>query len=75
MSAPFRDMRLAGAYEVRLIEPDDFDFWRERARALVQADVPADRVEWAEPGHTGGLSCRGASFRPGTTPPHSWVRM
>jgi len=55
MSAPFRDMRLAGAYEVRLIEPDDFDFWRERARALVQADVPADRVEWAEPGHTGGL--------------------
>jgi probable DNA metabolism protein len=55
MSAPFRDMRLAGAYEVRLIEPDDFDFWRERARALVQADVPPDRVEWAEPGHTGGL--------------------
>jgi probable DNA metabolism protein len=55
MSAPFRDMRLAGAYEVRLIEPDDFDFWRERARALVQADVPPDRVEWVEPGHTGGL--------------------
>jgi probable DNA metabolism protein len=55
MSAPFRDMRLAGAYEVRLIEPDDFDFWRERARALVQADVPPDRVEWVEPGSTGGL--------------------
>ncbi len=55
MSAPFRDMRLTGAFEVRLIEPDDFDFWRERARALVQADVPPDRVEWVEPGHTGGL--------------------
>ena len=55
MSAPFRDMRLAGAYGVRLIEHDDFDFWRERARALAQADVPPDRVEWVEPGHAGGL--------------------
>ena len=55
MSAPFRDMRLAGAYGVRLIDHDDFDFWRERARALAQADVPPDRVEWVEPGHAGGL--------------------
>jgi probable DNA metabolism protein len=55
MSAPFRDMRLADAYGVRLIEHDDFDFWRERARALAQADVPPDRVEWVEPGHAGGL--------------------
>ncbi|WP_324260711.1 UdgX family uracil-DNA binding protein [Altererythrobacter sp. H2] len=42
-------------YAVHLPEPDDFDLWRERARALVQADVPPDRVMWAEPGGVGDL--------------------
>ncbi len=55
MSAPFRDMRLPGAYCVTLLEPDDFEFWRDQARALVQADVPPDRVAWAEPGAGGDL--------------------
>jgi DNA polymerase len=50
MTAPFRDMRLTGAYLVTLPEADDFEFWRERARALVQCDIPPDRVLWAEPG-------------------------
>ncbi len=55
MTAPFRDMRLAGAYCVTLPEPDDFEFWRERARVLVQADVPPDRVSWVAPDGTRDL--------------------
>ncbi|WP_241657343.1 UdgX family uracil-DNA binding protein [Aurantiacibacter suaedae] len=35
--------------------PDDFAFWRERARALVQCDIPPDRVSWIEPGGTKSL--------------------
>ena len=33
-------------YAVHLPEPDDFDGWRERARALIQCNVPPDRVAW-----------------------------
>ena len=55
MSAPFRDMRLPGAFCVTLPQADDFDFWRDQARALVQSDVPPDRVAWAEPGGSGDL--------------------
>ncbi len=42
-------------YAVHLPQPDDFAFWRERARAFVQCDVPPDRVSWVEPGMTGDL--------------------
>ena len=42
-------------YGVHLPEPDDFDLWRERARALVEGDVPPDRVVWSEPGGAGDL--------------------
>ncbi|WP_298466152.1 UdgX family uracil-DNA binding protein [uncultured Erythrobacter sp.] len=42
-------------YVVHLPEPDDFAFWRERARQLIQCDVPPDRVNWVEPGGTGDL--------------------
>ncbi len=42
-------------YLVQLAEPDDFEAWRERARALVQTDVPPDRVAWVEPGGSGDL--------------------
>ena len=40
---------------VHLPRPDDFAFWRERARQLIQCDVPPDRVSWVEPGGTGDL--------------------
>jgi DNA polymerase len=50
MSAPFRDSRLPGAFVVTIPEPADFEFWRDRARALVQCDVPPDRVAFVEPG-------------------------
>lgn len=42
-------------YAVHLPAPDDFAFWRERARALVQCDVPPDRISWIEPGTSGDL--------------------
>ncbi|MGN6498690.1 MAG: UdgX family uracil-DNA binding protein [Tsuneonella sp.] len=59
MSAPFRDMRLPGAFGITLLEPDDFEFWRDQARALVQCDVPPDRVAWIEPGGAGDLFAGG----------------
>ena len=46
-------------YTVHLPEPDDFDFWRERARGLVQCDIPPDRVAWVEPGGSGDLFASG----------------
>jgi len=42
-------------YAVHLPAPDDFAFWRDRARGLIQCDVPPDRVSWIEPGGTGDL--------------------
>ena len=50
-------------YVVNLPEPDDFDVWRERARALVQAEVSPERVAWVEPGGDGDL------FGTGDSPP------
>ena len=45
-------------YVVTLPASDDFAFWRERARALIQCDVPPDRIAWVEPGATGDLFAR-----------------
>ncbi|MFN3988659.1 MAG: UdgX family uracil-DNA binding protein [Erythrobacter sp.] len=42
-------------YAVHLPAPDDFAFWRDRARALIQCDIPSDRVSWVEPGMMGDL--------------------
>jgi probable DNA metabolism protein len=50
-----QDIAPRSFYAVHVPAPDDFDFWRERARALVQCDVPPDRVVWIEPGATGDL--------------------
>ena len=46
---------LGAHYVVHLPRPDDFAFWRERARQLIQCDVPPDRVSWVQPGETGDL--------------------
>lgn len=40
---------------INLAAHDDFDFWRDCARALIQSDVPPDRVAWMEPGGSGNL--------------------
>lgn len=42
-------------YTVQLPRSDDFAFWRERARALIQCDIPPDKVAWVEPGGSGDL--------------------
>ena len=52
-------VRLGAYYVVSMPEPDDFAFWRERARQLVQCDVPPDRVAWTEPGGSGDLFAHG----------------
>ncbi|MFK4002483.1 UdgX family uracil-DNA binding protein [Qipengyuania sp. NPDC077563] len=57
-------VKLGIYYVVHLPEPDDFDFWRERARALVQCDVPPDRVAWVEPGGSGDLFAHGECRAP-----------
>jgi DNA polymerase len=46
---------LGAHYAVHLPAPDDFAFWRDRARGLIQCDVPPDRVSWIEQGGTGDL--------------------
>ncbi len=50
-----QNVSLGAHYVVHLPVPDDFAFWRERARGLIQCDVPPDRVSWVEPGGTGDL--------------------
>ena len=50
-----QNIRLGAYFAVNLPRPDDFAFWRERARQLVQCDVPPDRVAWIEPGGAGSL--------------------
>jgi DNA polymerase len=50
-----QNVAVALHYAVHLPAPDDFAVWRERARGLVQCDVPPDRVAWVEPGVTGDL--------------------
>ena len=57
--APANNKPLGMHYVVTLPEPDDFAFWRERARTLVQCDVPPDRVAWVEPGGSGDLFAHG----------------
>ncbi len=52
---------LGSHYAIHLPAPDDFAFWRERARGLIQCDVPPDRVSWIEPGGTGDLFADGPS--------------
>ena len=49
MSA-LRNPNPGARYHVELPEPDDFDFWRETARVLVQCGIAPDRVSWSEPG-------------------------
>jgi DNA polymerase len=50
-----QNVALGSHYVVHLPQPDDFAFWRERARGVIQCDVPPDRISWVEPGGTGDL--------------------
>ncbi len=57
-------VKLGAYYVVTLPEPDDFDFWRERARMLMQADVPPDRIAWVAPGGNADLFAHGERRMP-----------
>ena len=59
-----QNVKLGTYYVVELPEPDDFEFWRERARALIQCDVPPDRIAWIEPGGSGDLFAHGERRAP-----------
>lgn len=67
-------VKLGAYYVVSMPEPDDFDFWRERARNLVQCDVPPDRVAWVEPGGSGDLFSHGERRMPVPEPGARAVR-
>ncbi|MBY8335962.1 UdgX family uracil-DNA binding protein [Alteriqipengyuania sp. NZ-12B] len=51
-------------YTVQLPRSDDFAFWRERARALIQCDIPPDKVAWIEPSGNGDLFSNGGMRLP-----------
>ena len=58
----------AGSFHVvHLPAADDFDFWRDCARALIQAQVPPDRISWIEPGGSGDLFAQGDHGVPAPT--------
>ncbi len=54
----------AAHYTVAILEPDDFAFWREKARLLVQCGVPPERVGWSEPGTSDSLFASGNAQLP-----------
>jgi len=45
----------ASEHVVSLDAPDDFDGWREKARACLMAGLAPDRIVWSEPGGEGDL--------------------
>ncbi|MEC8180180.1 MAG: UdgX family uracil-DNA binding protein [Pseudomonadota bacterium] len=51
-------------YTVQLPRSDDFAFWRERALALIQCDIPPDKIAWVEPGGTDDLFSSGGMRLP-----------
>ena len=67
-------VKLGTYYVVQLPEPDDFEFWRERARAMVQCEVPPDRIAWVEPGGNGDLFAHGERRSPMPEPDARSVR-
>ena len=56
--------RAGERYLIRMPAPDDFEFWRDRARNLVQLGIAPEEVSWAEPGGAGDLFAIDASDSP-----------
>jgi len=65
---------LAETCLIPMPQADDFDFWRDRARVLVQCGVPPERVEWSEPGTSGNLFGSGKENMPSLPAAPSTVR-
>ena len=58
------DGPMIDAHRVTLSAPDDFEGWRDAARGLAEAGVPAAAIAWAVEGETGDLFAG-----PDTAPP------
>lgn len=67
-------VKLGTYYVVHMPEPDDFAFWRERARQLVQCEVPPDRVAWVDAGGNGSLFSHGSRRLPLPDDPKRIIR-
>ena len=51
-------------YAIAMSRPDDFTFWRRKARQLIQCNVPPKCVAWTEPGGSGDLFASGGARLP-----------
>ncbi|QXQ07227.1 UdgX family uracil-DNA binding protein [Sphingosinicellaceae bacterium] len=56
---------------VTLAAPDDFDGWRDAARALVAGSVPPSQVTWTVAGEAGDLLGGDSALPPATAPSFS----
>jgi DNA polymerase len=74
MTAAFPATRAAEACVVEMTEPDDFEFWRDQARILVQGGVRPDQVVWIEPGGSESLFGHGGRPVPAPGPAAPVVR-
>ena len=54
------DGPMIGAHRVRLAAPDDFEGWRDAARGLAEAGVPASAIVWQVEGGEVDLFAEGA---------------
>jgi len=70
----FQQAEPGTSYVIELPEPDDFEFWRDRARALAQCDVPPERIAWVEPGGVPELFTHGERTAPAPPPDARVVR-
>jgi probable DNA metabolism protein len=58
------DGPMIGAHRVSLAEPDDFEGWRDAARGLAEAGVPASAIVWQVEGGDADLFAEGAEPPP-----------
>ncbi|AKM07667.1 UdgX family uracil-DNA binding protein [Pelagerythrobacter marensis] len=56
------------SYTVVLPQPDDFAFWRDRARALMQQAIAPEAVVWTEAGATADLFAGGSALPAPSSP-------
>ncbi len=55
---------LKGHYSVTVPEPDDFMYWRDQARHLIQCGIPPERVSWTDGQSSGDLFSSGNDVLP-----------
>jgi DNA polymerase len=73
MTALLRDAA-ADCFAITMPHADDFDFWRDQARVLVQRHVAPEQVTWTEPGGAVSLFALGGQGLPVASPSAPLVR-